>query len=264
MKLIATVLSCAALLSCSGQGDASKSPVVGEMLSCPTLLFCNSQGNVPKSPLLGEMVRAPDVVWATDTFDCRQIAIEDTRLDALSKANAIERHGVVRDRNIYLIEWVIPYYGWVATARAGMLEDEIKHIDLVILDAADRRQELKQFALTKGCVTATAEIVGSLTEAPAIAPSTVAPKGPDASPAVHAANPMPRLAPLAAAAPARQPPAARAPAAHPTEIIAPTPPFSQADSASRADGNSVILPLGPGADVDRAAAEISAALQQPR
>jgi hypothetical protein len=243
MKVIATALSCAALLSCSTQGDA------------------------PKSPLLGEMVRAPDVVWATDTFDCRQIASEDARLEALSQANVIERQGVVRDRNIYLIEWVIPYYGWVATARAGMLEDEIKHIDLVILDAADRRQELKQFALTKGCVTATAEVVGSLTVVPAIAQPTATPNPRDAAPAVRAADPTPRLAP-SAATPARQPPLTRAPAVHSTQAVAPapapTPPPSPPDSAPRADGNSVVLPIGRGTDVDRAAAEIAAALQQPR
>ena len=240
MKIIATVLSCAALLSCSTAADS------------------------PRSPLLGEVVRAPDIVWSTDTFDCRQIASEDTRLDALAKANVVERHRLVRERNIQLVQWLIPYYGWVATARAGMLEDEIKHVDIVIEDAGDRRLELKQFGLAKNCAGATAKLSNAVVVAPMIAAPTSTLGQPDTRPTIQHEDPPPRVARLSDAAPAPKPPAIHISAARPVAVAAPAAPAPAAalETGTRVESRSVILPLGSGADVDRAAAEITAALQQ--
>lgn len=217
MRVVATVLSCAALLSCSiGPDD-------------------------PKSPLLGEAVRAPDIVWSAETLDCRRIASEDGRLDALSKANGIERHRLVRERNIFLVQWLIPYYGWVATARAGMLDDEIKRVDIVIEDAGDRRLELEQLALAENCAGMTAKLL----DATAVAPAPAAPPPPRRS--QQDAPPQPRRTATPPTAPASAAPMSAAPVSQ---------------SGPRTEGGSVILPLGPGADVDRAAAAITSALQQ--
>lgn len=240
MRVIATVLSCAALLSCSAESDS------------------------PRSPLLAEVVRAPDVVWSTDTFDCRQIASEDNRLDALSRANELERHRLVRARNIQLVQWVIPYYGWVATARAAMLDDDVKKIDLVIQDAGDRRQELQQFSLAANCAGASAKIFDTTAFAPVNPVPTATPGQPDALPAIQHEDPPPRLARPAGAPPALKTSTAPAAAARPAAIAAPaagTRAAARSETGTRVEGGSVILPLGPRADVDRAAADITAALQ---
>jgi len=222
MKRIATVLGCAALLSCSTDADG------------------------PRSPLLSEVVRAPGIVWSTDTLDCRQIAREDVRLDALSQANEIERHRLVRARNIQLVQWLIPYYGWVATARAGVLDDEVKHVDIVIEDAADRRQELKQFALAENCGGAAAKISDAPAVASAIADPTASLAQPAALPAIRHEDPPPRVArPTGGSSP-----------------VAPAPAPTKSETGTRVEGGGVILPVGPGTDVDRAAADITAALRQ--
>ncbi|MEJ0067550.1 MAG: hypothetical protein WDO24_00980 [Pseudomonadota bacterium] len=204
MRVIATVLSCAALLSCSTESDGSR------------------------SPLLDQVVRVPGVVWSTESLGCRQISSEDKRLDELSKVNAIERHRLVRARNIQLIQWVIPYYGWVATARAGLLDAEVKNVDLVLEDAADRRQELKQFALTENCAGATAEVANAPVVAPTIAASTPAPRQRDAG--------------LVRPTPASKPFAARAPVVRPDMLAASTAPAPQ----TYVENSSVILPIGAG------------------
>jgi hypothetical protein len=238
MRVIATVLSCAALLSCSTDSDN------------------------PRSPTLSDMVRAPDVVWSVDTFACQEIVTEDNRLEALSKAKEIERHKLVRERNIQLVQWVIPYYGWVASARAGMLDNEVKKADIVIEDAGDRRLELKQFAVAKGCGGASAEVVGSPTPLPAILPSIAAPQPPAAPAPLHRDGSVPRQASSVGEISAPKPSATRPPDLQRVASAAPTRRASPSETVPPSGGTSVILPLGPGADVDRAAAEITAALQQ--
>jgi hypothetical protein len=213
---------------------------------------------------LGEVVRAPGIIWSTDTLDCRQIASEDIRLDALAKANVIERHRLVRERNIQLVQWLIPYYGWVATARAGMLDDEIKHVDIVIEDAGDRRLELKQFGLAENCAGATAKISNAVVVAPMMAAPPATLGQPDTRPTIQHEDPPPRVARSSDMVPALTPPAAHTSAARPATVAAPSVPAPAVamETGTRVEGRSVILPLGPGADVDRAAAEITAALQQ--
>jgi hypothetical protein len=227
MKIIVTALSCLALVSCStGPVD-------------------------PRSPLLDQAVREPDVVWSTQTFGCSQIASEDSRLDALSKANEIERRSLTRERNILLVEWLVPYYGWVATARAGVVDSQIKRVDIVIEDAGDRRLELKQFALAKGCAGETAKVATAIDVAPA-PPAT--PGRADAAPAIRRDRAAPHAANVERSAVRARAPAAPRPVAD-TASAEPAAP-------SRGDDNSVILPLGRDTDVDGAAAAITSALQR--
>jgi len=232
--------------------------VIATLLSCVALLSCSTEPDAPKSPVLGDAVRAPGVVWSTETLGCSQISSEDARLDTLSKANEIERRSLVRQRNILLVEWLIPYYGWVATARAGLVEDEIKGVDLVIEDAGDRRQELKQFALVEGCAGTVAETADAVTLMPVMAPSQ-----PDAPPVVEGSGSAPGLTRPGATRPAvtaarPKASAARATAIRPVAVAASAGsarPASQSAIGTPIAGNSVTLPLAPAADV-------TAALQQ--
>jgi hypothetical protein len=234
--------------------------IIVTALGCLALLSCSTGPDEPRSPLLDQVVRAPDVVWSTDTFRCSEIASEDSRLDALSKANEVEKRSLVRERNILLVEWLVPYYGWVATARAGLVDSQIKQVDIVIEDAGDRRQELKQFAVSKGCAgeVATATDLG-------IAP-TALPDRPDALPAIRRDGGAPHVAKPVVERPAVRASAAHARAApHPVAVTAPVESAADAskpETTTRGDDNSVILPLGRDADVDQAAATITSALQQ--
>jgi hypothetical protein len=212
---------------------------------------------------LGEVVRAPGVVWSTAAFNCRQIASEDTRLEALSRANETERHRLTRARNVRLVEWlIIPYYGWVAAARAGMLDDELKRVDLVLEDAGDRRQELGQFAIAKGCA-ATADAAAVV---PAIAaPPSSAPGRLDATPAAQRDASVPRPARPAGEVPTPKAPPAGTPAVPPVAVFAQAesaPRASKSESGMRVEGKNVFLNLSPGADLDRIAADLKLALQQ--
>jgi len=234
--------------------------VIVTALSCLALLSCSTAPDDPRSPLLDQVVRAPNVVWATDTFGCSQIASEDSRLDALSKANEIEKRSLVRQRNILLVQWLIPYYGWVATARAGMVDDQIKRVELVIEDADDRRQELKQFALAKGCAGAAAKVATATDSVPMPAAPSSMPDRRDVPPIIQRDGWPPPIARATAERPAVRASAVHTPAAaRPAAVPAPV----ESAAATRGENNSVILPLGRDADVDRAAAEITSALQHP-
>jgi hypothetical protein len=236
---------------------------IATALSCLALLSCSTESEPPRSPLLDQVVRAPGVVWSNDTLDCRQILSEDKRIDALSRANEIEKKRLTRARNIQLIEWLIPYYGWVAAARAGALDEELKGVDLVIEDAGDRRLELNQYVLAKGC-TASAETTG----APVVAPATAAPASVpiqiDAKPDPRRHASVARPARPTSEAPMLKPPPTRPPVVPPLGVFAQVeaPPPSEVQSGMRVEGNNVFLTLGPGADLDRIAADLKLALQQ--
>jgi hypothetical protein len=236
---------------------------IATAFSCLALMSCSTESEIPRSPLLGEVVRAPDVVWSRDTFDCGQISSEDNRLAALSRANETERHRLTRARNIQLVQWVIPYYGWVATARAGMLDEEIKRVDLMIEDAGDRRTELNQFAVAKGCA-ATAAIADAAVLVPAMMVPAPPPRRVEAQPVVQRDASVRRPAQPIDETPPKAPPA-RAPAVRPPVVFAQTAVASQASKAEsgiRIEGKNMFLTLGPGADLDQITADLKSALQQ--
>jgi len=238
--------------------------IAATAFGCLALLSCSTGSEIPRSPLLSEVVRAPDVVWSRDTFDCRQISSEDNRLSALSRANEVERDRLTRARNIQLVEWLIPYYGWVASARAGVLDEQLKRVDVVIEDAGDRRTELNQLSVAKGCAT-TATIGEAAVPVPVMTAPAPPPSRVDAKPVRRDASVRRPAQPTGRRAAPKAPPA-RASAVRPAAVVARTevaPPASKAESDIRIEGKNVFLTLGPGADLDQITADLKSALQQP-
>lgn len=236
---------------------------IATAFGCLLLLSCSTESELARSPMLSEVVRAPDVVWSSDTFDCHQISSEDNRLEALSRANEIERHRLTRARNIQLVQWLIPYYGWVATARAGVLDEAIRHVDVVIEDAGDRRMELNQFAAAKGCAS-TAAIPDAAVPVPAMVAPAPPPGRAEAQPVQREAS-VRRPAQPIGDAPVPQAPPARAPAVRPAAVTAQAAVAPSARSAAtgiRVEGKNTFLTLGPGADLDQISADLKTALQQ--
>lgn len=233
---------------------------IATALGCVALLSCSTESGAPRSPSVDQVVRAPGVVWSNDTLDCRQILSEDKRLEALSRANETESIRLTRARNIQLVQWLIPYYGWVAAARAGVLDEELKRVDLVLEDAGGRRQELNQYILAKGCA-ATADVGSAAVLVPAMTAPASVPIRTEATPPPRRTASVARPVGPTDAAPAVKPPATRAPVVQSVGVFAHVEVASKAQSGIRVEGKTVVLTLGPGADLDRIADDLKSALQ---